>query len=322
MTAWVLYGLVVDSEIDVRQERRGAGPADVVVRRGGPREPTTERPDGRVLLHAETPERALFTAVESPAGHYVLRFYRTADFVIDDSLTDVEVRAVPGVDEDTLAVLLCGTVLSFVLAMRGEPVLHASAVDVGGQALAFVGASGMGKSTMATLMCADGARLVTDDVLRLDLTRPRPRCYLGATALRLRKAAGDLADLFPAPPGRRLTGDGRDALTVAASSQELLPLSALVVPVPQHGAGPAQPELVQLEKKRALLTLLQFPRLVGWEDPAALDRQLGELAAVVDAVPVYLARLPWGPPFSGTLAGDVTAALGLGVRAGSSGTPS
>ncbi|MPV38114.1 phosphoenolpyruvate carboxykinase (ATP) [Georgenia subflava] len=310
MTRISLYGLTVDSDIDLHQDRPAAGPPDITVRRGARIARTDERPDGRVLLHLDIPERQLFTATQVDDG-YVLRFYGTCDFLIDPTLTEVEVRAVDGADADLLGVLVSGTLLSFVLAMRGHPVLHASAVQVGGVAVAFVGASGMGKSTMATLLCAEGGRLITDDVLRLDLGDGPPRCRLGATALRLRKAAGDLSALFDDTPARRVTGDGRDALAMVPATDDLVPLGAIVIPVPQHEADLAGPELVRLGPKEAIFTLLRFPRIVGWEDPSVLDQQFQELGAIVDSVPVYAARLPWGPPFSATLARDVLAGLSL-----------
>lgn len=305
-----LYGLVVDSEVELHQNRPTADAADVTVRLGSRMTAAQERPVGHVLLHYETDERRLFTATAEESG-YRLRFYGTADFVIDSRLSDVVIHAVDGAPQDTLGVLVAGTLLSFLLALRGEPVLHASAVDVDGTAVAFVGSSGMGKSTMATLLCAAGAQLITDDVLRVDLDGPQPRCYLGATALRLRKSAAELAELFAVAPRQRVTGDGRDSLTMTPATVEHLPLAALVIPVPQHDGETSRPELVRLDRKHGLLALLQFPRLVGWEDAEILDRQLQDLGSLVEAVPVYVARLPWGPPFAPTLARDVIAGLGL-----------
>lgn len=304
-----LYGLVVDSEIPLHQNRTATGPADVTIRYGASRPPTTDPPEGRRLLNLET-DRALFTATQRDDG-YVLRFYRTCDFVIATDLSTVTVHAVPDADPDTIGVLICGTLLAFLLALRGGTVLHASAVQVRDSALAFVGSSGMGKSTMATLACAAGAKLITDDVLRLDLDADRPRCHLGGTALRLRKAATDLSALFGTDPAHRVTGDGRDSLSMTPAVQELLPLAAIVIPAPQHDSVLTRPELIRLEPKQALLALLQFPRIVGWEDPAALDRQLQELGVIVSQVPVHVARLPWGPPFSPSLALDLMTDVGL-----------
>lgn len=304
-----LYGLVVDSEIPLHHDRETDAPADVTIRYGASRPPTADSPEGRRLLNLET-DRRLFTATQQDDG-YVLRFYRTCDFVIATDLNTVTVHAVPDADPDTLGVLTSGTLLSFLLALRGATVLHGSAVQVGGSALAFVGSSGMGKSTMATLTCAAGAQLITDDVLRLDLSADLPRCHLGGTALRLRKAATDLSALFGTAPAHRVTGDGRDALTMTPAVQDLLPLAAIVIPAPQHDSALPRLELARLERKQALLALLQFPRIVGWEDAGVLDRQLQELGVIVANVPVYVARLPWGPPFSPSLALDLMAEVGL-----------
>ncbi|MPV48525.1 hypothetical protein GCG21_00565 [Pseudactinotalea sp. HY160] len=317
-----LYGLVIDSEIDLHQDRPATGRADLTVRIGAAMTATTAPPIGRRLLHLETAESVLATATTTGSGYH-LRFYGTCDVEIDRALTTVVTHAVTGADPDTVAVLVSGTVLSFVLAMRREPVLHASAVEVEAGAVAFVGGSGMGKSTMATLLCAAGGRLVTDDVLRVDLRGARPRCYLGGTALRLRKSAAELSALFDTRPARRVTGDGRDALTMAPAVRELLPLAAIVIPVPRHDAPGSRPELVRLDPARALLALLRFPRIVGWEDPDTLDRQLQELGAIVEAVPVHVAGLPWGPPFPDSLAADVLEGVRgeAEPRAGSSAGP-
>ena len=53
------------------------------------------------------------------------------------------------------------------LRLRGVPALHASAVAVGGAALAVVGSAGAGKSTTAAARAARGHAVVADDVLAL-----------------------------------------------------------------------------------------------------------------------------------------------------------
>lgn len=303
-----LYGLNIDSELTFHESRPSAGEPDVTIRIGEPSTAVDTLPEGRRLLHLELDQQS-FTATQNDDGGYLLRFSGTCDFEIDGELRHVTARPANGADPERLAVLAAGTMLSFVLAMRGDAVLHASAAETDDGVVAFVGRSGMGKSTMATLMCADGARLITDDVLRLDLTGEAPRCHLGATELRLRKAAGDLSDRFTAPPPARTTGDARAALRMRPASDDLLPLRAIVIPVPAHGQHLDAPEVTRVPPKDALLYLLQFPRIVGWEDPTVLERQFHETAAVVAAVPVFLARLPWGPPFAPDLAASVRSAI-------------
>lgn len=68
---------------------------------------------------------------------------------------------------DDTCTYLCGPILSLVLRLRGALAFHASAVQIGGGAVAFVGGHGAGKSTLAAALGAAGAAIVTDDVLHV-----------------------------------------------------------------------------------------------------------------------------------------------------------
>ncbi|SDL34865.1 hypothetical protein [Tessaracoccus oleiagri] len=304
-----MHGLTVRSEVPLHQSRLlpTATPADLDITVGAPAHSLTEAPTGSVLLHFEM-DRQYYTVVADDHG-YLLRFYGTCDVRLDEGLRQASVHALPGTDPAILSVLLGGTVLATVLALRGDPVLHASAVQVGDEALAFVGSSGMGKSTTATLFCAEGARLITDDVLRLDLGGMAPRCFLGATELRLRKSAGTLADAFAVRPGQRTTGDAREALSVSTAEDEALPLRAVIVPLPDKD-GRRETTVERPDPMAAFLLLSRFPRLIGWRDADILRRQFQQLGDLVDRVPVFVARMPWGPPFPEGLAASVRRAVG------------
>jgi hypothetical protein len=63
--------------------------------------------------------------------------------------------------------MLIGQVAGFMMARRGIPSLHASAVVIDGQAVAFIAPPGHGKSTLAAGFVRRGASLLTDDVLPL-----------------------------------------------------------------------------------------------------------------------------------------------------------
>lgn len=306
-----LYGLTIHSELPLHQDRPPADPdaVDLTITVGATIRQTADLPPGKRLLHLQV-DNQYFAAWRTEDGFW-LTFFGTCDVHYDRQLTSAVIHPVVGIDSALLAVLAGGTVLAFALAMRGEPVLHASAVQIGDSAVAFVGSSGMGKSTTATLMCADGALLITDDLLRLDLSHTPPTCSLGATELRLRKAAGDLSDRFTSVPGRRTTGDARDALAIPASTVENLPLAAIVIPLPDNSGELSSVEVTKLDGVAAFLLLTRFPRLLGWEDEEVLARQFQQLGEVVDRVPVFQARLPWGPPFPEHLASEVRRAVGL-----------
>ncbi len=64
--------------------------------------------------------------------------------------------------------LLIAQVLPFAAVLRGLEVLHASAVVVDQTAVAFLGPSGAGKTSLALALCRRGADFLADDVLALE----------------------------------------------------------------------------------------------------------------------------------------------------------
>jgi hypothetical protein len=57
----------------------------------------------------------------------------------------------------------------FAAVLSGTECIHASAVEVGGRALAFAAPSGAGKTTLAAELVAGGATFLCDDVLAVEL---------------------------------------------------------------------------------------------------------------------------------------------------------
>lgn len=308
-----LYGLRVHSELPLHQDRplHDNQAADVTIRMGDDIPAIDDLPQGTVLLDLELAQR-MYCATRHETGHYTFRCHRVCDFVISPDLRDVTVRMMQGGAPELAAVLATGTLLSFILAMHGQIVLHASAVQVQGDVLAFAGMSGMGKSTMAGLMCAVGAQLVTDDVLRVDLHEDGlPTCHLGATELRLRKGAGELAARFDDTPTTRRTRDDRHAVRMTSAAGDQLPLRGIVIPRAHHDGSCPGLFVEALDPMQALLTMVRFPRILGWQDPAVLERHFHELGEITARVPVFVANMPWGPPFPDGIATDLLAATGL-----------
>jgi len=86
--------------------------------------------------------------------------------------------------EGEAGALLTGQTLPLAATLQGRACLHASAVVLGGEAVAFVGGPGAGKSTLANALVAEGAELLTDDVLALE----GPRAHPGPTSTRAEAA--------------------------------------------------------------------------------------------------------------------------------------
>ena len=79
----------------------------------------------------------------------------------------------PGAEMCSVRLGVLGPAFSRLLVQRGDYVVHASAVVIGGKAVAFIGASGTGKSTLAAALCRRGHRLLCDDLLRLRIEKKR-----------------------------------------------------------------------------------------------------------------------------------------------------
>jgi hypothetical protein len=241
------------------------------------------------------------------------RLPNIADFFITADLRQIVCHPATAGKTELIPIVVPGTVTAFLLAMSGRCVLHASAVDLGGRALAFVGTSGQGKSTMAALFCAAGALLVTDDVLPLEFDPPagpplRVLCHRAGTEIRLREKTASLADHFD-DASVRTTVDDRRAVEPVPTGLDRIPLAAIVLPRPDR-------ELPVVASRRlgdgeASLWLSRCQRIEGWHGRDHLRQQFVDTGQIVSLVPVYEVQVPWGPPFASDLAQSLLAACGL-----------
>ncbi len=89
-----------------------------------------------------------------------------------------------------------GPGLGVVLHRRGRLVLHGSAVEVAGRAVVLLGQKGAGKSTTAAALLARGHRLLTDDLVVIDLDGAgQPQCALGPIQMKLWPASAEALGL-------------------------------------------------------------------------------------------------------------------------------
>ena len=88
----------------------------------------------------------------------------TAIYCIEDGYK-ITVAPLAGADEEKVRVYLLGTCMGALLMLRNTLPLHGSAVVIDGRAYAFLGDSGVGKSTLAAALVHQGYPLVSDDVI-------------------------------------------------------------------------------------------------------------------------------------------------------------
>jgi hypothetical protein len=70
---------------------------------------------------------------------------------------------------DDACTYLVGSAFALLLRLRGAACVHASAVSIGGRAVAVAGPSGSGKSTIAAALVRRGATLIAEDLLPLTM---------------------------------------------------------------------------------------------------------------------------------------------------------
>jgi hypothetical protein len=99
---------------------------------------------------------------------YLLRFPELADFEVSPAGDAVVAHPAPGTDEATVEHLYINQMVPLALSRQGRPAFHASVVTIPGGAVAFLGKTGMGKSTLAASFASAGSEFLTDDALIID----------------------------------------------------------------------------------------------------------------------------------------------------------
>jgi hypothetical protein len=287
--------------------------ADARFLKGQAREIPFKRPSAEVVAELIVDDYPWYTFCRVGEG-YVGRMTGIADFNIDADLRTVVCDPALDGRSHVIPIVIPGTVTAFLLAIRGWSVLHGSAVEIDDRALAFVGVSGQGKSTMAALFCSAGAALVTDDVLPLAFDQgpngdETVHCLRGGNEIRLREKSASLADRFNGGVVVRVTADERHGVIPFTTTHARLPLSAIVLPRPDR-------EITAVHARRlgageASLWLGRCQRIEGWREPSHLRQQFVDVGRVVSSVPVFEVFVPWGPPFAEDLAEQVAEACQL-----------
>lgn len=115
----------------------------------------------------ELPDQENWLNIAKTATGYLLRFPNFADFLVLSDGTTVQCYPVTDMPLETIKHLLLDQVIPLILNHRGKLVLHAGAVVLPEGAIAFLGASGFGKSTLTASLSQQGFPLLTDDCVLL-----------------------------------------------------------------------------------------------------------------------------------------------------------
>ncbi len=159
------YGLNIESEVLLPDLMKGDSGPDASIHYG---EVASSREFRSLPENAQVFARPGCRIVAAP-GTMCISWEKVGTFLVHGG-TEIIVQPEPNVPKEDLQPFLTGPVLSVLLHQRGLFVLHASAVVIDGAAVAFLGAKGDGKSTLAAHLQVRGHRLIGDDIVPVDLS--------------------------------------------------------------------------------------------------------------------------------------------------------
>lgn len=156
-----VYGITILSDIPLDELRAANAEPDVEISLGSlDDELLADELDGAVSY-----ERRGCT-VRMSGNRTLCDWSGLGRFLVRDG-ESVLVEPADGVKETDLAPFITGAIMGSLLSQRGMMVLHGSVVSRGGNALAFLGEKGAGKSTLALHLQSSGLDLVSDDLIPL-----------------------------------------------------------------------------------------------------------------------------------------------------------
>ncbi len=260
----------------------------------------------------ETPSEILYTKPDEEkkgqplltvwiiaGGRYFRILYKDGtEFVLDGRATRVWGTWVDPWTFEDAAVYLLGPILGFVLRLRGVACLHASAVAVGGQAIALLGPPGTGKSTTAAALAKLGHAVLSDNVLALVdqgntflAQSGYPRLCLWPDSVRLLFGSADALPLLTPNWDKRylpLKGDGY------RFQEAPLPLAVIYV-LGDRMTDPAAANVEALSLQEGMLTLVANSYLNYLLDETMRSQEFQLLGRVAANIPVRRVRLHCEP---------------------------
>jgi hypothetical protein len=287
MPEYSVYGGSLDSEIPFATLPPGSGVPRWRLRRA------SGTPLAAELLQLGEDEVDTATRVRlfRHSGGFRLEYDDTGTFDVDVSGTCIDWYAGTDAVPEAVQLDVLGRVLPTAMHASGALCLHGSAVELGEGAVAFLAPKRHGKSTLASALTRAGARVVTDDVVVIDL-EPQPRMRPGVPQLRLLRDSarrlGASAELL-AGPGSKVVVQPDEANRTARSA---LPVGALYLLQPVRSSLAAESaeriRLAGVGAAMALLPQVRLAPLLGKSEASVLLDRSVRLAA---ALPVYTLRV-------------------------------
>jgi hypothetical protein len=207
---------------------------------------------------------------------------------------EILVDLVPHSDDHEINALLLNVIFGALCHQRGITPLHSSAIDLADGCVAFVGASGSGKSTVVATLAQRGHEIITDDECFLQLgTNGEVQTWPGICRVRLwedaRAALG-----FDGPGVRQLIPGYNKYFVPVRQPRNLIQARPLRRVYQLHRAPNGVAEVIRLQGADAAEVLMQNVYPSGFA--AALGYQshvFTVCTAAARGIPVFRLSRPW-----------------------------
>ncbi len=292
---YALYGLRIRSDIQLTLDALPVeGSADVELSEG------TWRQFAAIVAKLELDPSNWIHHHELADGRSFIRYDELFEFVVAPSGTKIFYRFLSKVSLESFQTYVLGRVFSFALVKMGYEPLHAATVVVDGRAIAFLGASTFGKSSLATCFVASGFPLLTDDTLRLEERDGRYVAFPGPPRLRLlpkvaRLYLGGVSDGVVMNPREK---DARApklvfCLSGSQSYSEVAPLGAIyVLTAPRKVHRKQRIAIGSLTPLQALINVISFTHNDGLTGSDRLTRQFEAAQRLIESVSIRSLSYP------------------------------
>jgi hypothetical protein len=204
------------------------------------------------------------------------------------------VTPVPGASAADVRLFTLGSGIALILMSRSILPLHANAIALDGEVIAFCGPSGTGKSTMAAWHARQGATVLCDDVCALEFPAASasagpPVVHPGPVRMKLVDDAVEWLGLDPGSLPKVAQGiDKRQVFIPRIRGSQPLPLAAVFILSKESSPDLHPTRLTPVEALSALLENTYRPGFYRRLD--MMDWLVPQLARLLSTVPLYRAN--------------------------------
>lgn len=202
----------------------------------------------------------------------------------------ITVEPLAGSSTDEVRLFLLGSVIGALLYQRGLFPLHGSAVETRWGAMIFVGAQGIGKSTLAAQFYRRGYRLLSDDVCAVTTTDGKLQVLPALAHFRL---CTDAYERLAPAQNARFNVDKFVVPLKEGYCPDAAPLKAIHVLANQEDGDPQFQVIRGFDRVQRLFENLYRPQfLKGQETQSDLMRLAGQIAQKTPMITVSRKRDP------------------------------